>query len=246
MSDEARRVFKMETILGLIAGKLSADTSDLLGYLTQRELCAEEKGAIAPFAKGWLYSQHAPFVDCAYSEGAVYEEWLKKEAARLGDNVSIEPIPADEMAGMAVILDKIAEFKATIAGQTEEISGLTEKVAELEPFQGQASDLEKKVADLEGKLETAQADLAGAKKEIAGFAGKIAIDENDIESSVKDMVSKAVKDALATLPAGAAVAAAGETDTAAAEEATAEEATDDVPDDFGFGASGANDDGFGF
>ena len=245
MSDEARRVFKMETILGLIAGKSGADISDLLGYLSQRELSAEQEGAVAPMAKGWLYSQHPPFMECDFAEGESFDAWAASEASRLGDNVSVQPIPANEMAGISVVLDAMADAKATIAAQAEELETAKAQVAELEPFKAQTADLEKKVADLEGKLEGAQTDLAGAKKELKAFDGKVAVDEKDIESSVKDMVSKAVKDALAALPAGAAVA--GVVAEEAAEEAPAEEASSsDVPDDFGFGSSGASDDGFGF
>lgn len=247
MSDEARRVFKMETILGLIAGKSGADISDLLGYLAQRELSVEHEGAVAPMAKGWLYSQHPPFMDCEFTEGESFDAWAAKQAASLGDNVSLQPIPANEMAGISVVLDAMADAKAVVAAQSEEIDALKAQVAELEPFKGQAAELEKKVAGLESSLEGAQTDLAGAKKELKGFDGKVAVDEKDIESSVKDMVSRAVKDALAALPAGAAVAAAvADGGDAPAEEAAEEASGSDVPDDFGFGTSGSDDDGFGF
>lgn len=250
MSEEARRVFKMETILGVIAGKSGADVADLLGYLAQRELSTEELGAVAPIAKGWLYSLEPRFMNCEYSETEGFEEWAQKQAASLGDNVSIEPIPAAEMAGIAVVLDKMADSKATLAAQAAEIADLKAKVEGLAPFEGKTATLEKQVADLTEKLDKAKADLTAAQKELKTFDGKVAINEKEIESSVKDMVSKGLKEALANLPVGAAVAAgavAGD-EAAAAEPAGFEEAASgsDVPDDFGFGASGASDDGFGF
>ena len=246
MSDEARRVFKMETILGLIAGKGGTDVSDLLGYLSQRELSADEEGVVAPMSKGWLYSMEPRFMQCCYDEGEPFDAWTKKQASKLGDNVSVEPIPAADMASISIVLDKLADAKTTVAEQAAAIEGLQASVAELEPFKAQAADLEKKVEDLSGKLETAQTELAGAKKELKTFEGKVAINETEVESSVKDIVSRAVKDALATLPAGAAVAAGAEEAAPAAEEAPAEDAGSSVPDDFGFGASGSDDSGFGF
>ncbi len=250
MSEEARRVFKMETILGVIAGKSGADVTELLGYLAQRNLCPEEVGAVAPIAKGWLYSLEPRFMQCAYTESEPFDDWARKHAATLGDNVSLEPIAAAEMAGIAVVLDRMADAKAAQAAQAGEISDLKAKVDALAPFEGKTAALEKQVADLTGKLEKAKADLTAAQQELKGFDGKIAINEKEIESSVKDMVSKAVKDALANLPVGAAVAgAAVAADAAEAAPAGFDEPAasgNDVPDDFGFGASGPGNDGFGF
>lgn len=245
MSDEARRVFKMETILGLIAGKGGTDVSDLLCYLTQRELCADEEGVVAPMSKGWLYSMEPRFMQCSYEEGEPFDAWTKKQASKLGSNVSVDPIPAADMASISIVLDKLADAKATVAEQATAIEGLQANVAEFEPFKAQAADLTKKVEDLSGKLEAAQTDLAKAKKELKTFDGKVAINETEVESSVKDIVSRAVKDAIASLPVGAAVVAADGAE-APAEEAPAEPAGSSVPDDFGFGASGNDDSGFGF
>ncbi len=249
MSDEGRRVFKMDAVLGLIAAQQNAAVSDLIAFLAQRDLSAEEELAAAPLAKGWLFSQHAPFMQCGFDENANYADWAKKECARLGDNVSLQPIPAADMAGINGILDKIAEYKATIAAKEEEVAALTADAAALKPFKAQAADLEKKLAASDKKAEAANKDAVALRAELAPFKGKVAIDEKNLESSVKDLVSRAVKDALKNLP----VAAAG---AAVAGEAVAEEAasgfddfggsSNDVPDTFGFGASGASDDGFGF
>lgn len=248
MSDEGRRVFRMDAVLGLIAGKQSAAVSDLVGYLTQRDLAIEEEAAAAPLVKGWLYSQHPPFMQSAFCASCNFEEWLGKESKRLGDNVSLQPIPAADMVGLNGLLDKIAEYKATIVAKDAEIEALNATIAELSPFKAQAADFEKKLAQSEKKVEGLNADVAGLRKELAPFKGKVAIDEKEIESSVKDIVSRAVKDALKALPvgvAGAAVAAdaAGFDEPAGFEDSSS---SGDVPDTFGFGASGASDDGFGF
>ncbi len=245
MSDEARRVFSMETILGLIAGKRGVDISDLLGFLAQRDLSELEEGAVAPIAKGWLYSMHPDFMKCAFADHEVFEDWIAKEKGRMGDNVSLEAIPADAMAPIAALLDSMATAAGVNLAQATELEEIHTRLAELEPFKAQAEKLEGQMADLQGQLEAARAEAAEAKKELAGYNGKIAINENEIESSVKDIVSRAVKDALKTLPAGA-VAADVATGTDDAAVSVDEPAGSSVPDDFGFGTSGSDNDGFGF
>lgn len=243
MSEEGRRVFKMDTILALLAGKESEATSDLLRFLTQRELSSQEEGIVTTLAKAWLFSMNPPFMDCKLAETDIYDEWVAKECKRLGDNLSVEPIPADELSTITGILDTLVANKATIAEQGEKIAELDAKVAELAPFEGKTADLEKKVEDLTGKVEGLETEKAELKKETAGFAGKIAVAESELNSTISDIVTKALKDAVASVPTGGGAAADGE---AAAEEAPAEEAGGGVPDDFGFGASGDDSDGFGF
>ena len=82
-------------------------------------------------------------------------------------------------------------------------------------------------------------DMGGLRKQVAEFQGKVAINHDELMQNIKN----AIKDGLKGLVVGgaAAGAAAGDagTDSSAEEE-------NKVPDDFGFGASGANNDGFGF
>lgn len=243
MSEEGRRVFNMETILSLINGKGGDDVSDLLGFLSQRDLSPQEEGVVAILARAWLFSQHPPFMESTYDESGIWEDFVKKEKSRLGDNVSLTPIPEAEMAQINTVLDSMASQKATIAEQQEKIAGLEGTVAELEPFKAQAADLEKKVAQLEEKVAGLEEQNAELKKQTKEFEGKLAINEGDLESTVKDIVSKAVKDAVAAMPKAAPgeAAAVGEEAPAAAEEEAG-----GPPEDFGFGDSGGDSSGFGF
>lgn len=243
MSEEARKVVKMEAVLGLIAGQNSDDVSDLLAFLTQRELSAQDEAIVAPLAKAWICSQHPQFMEDPYKSAAIYEDWVQKQIKRLGDNVSITPIPEDEMAGIGSVLDLIADQKATIAEQAEKIEELEAKVAELEPFVKKTADLEKKVEQLEGTVEKNNTEISELKGQTAEFQGKLPVAESELNDTIKDIVTKALKDAVKAVPVGAAAGEAGE---AAAEEAAEEETEGGVPDDFGFGASGSNNDGFGF
>lgn len=245
MSEDARRVIKMETVLGLIAGKSGDDVSDLLGFLTQRELNAQDETIVAPLAKAWICSQHPPFLENPYKANEIYDEWVQKEVNRLGDNISVEPIAEDELAGITSVLDLLHENKDTLAEQAETIKELEAAKAELEPFMKKAEDLEKKVEQLNATIEKNNTEISELKQQTAEFQGKLPVAEAELNDTIKDIVSKALKDAVKAVPAGAAVAAGGEAVAEAAEEA-AEESGGGVPDDFGFGASGGDTDGFGF
>lgn len=246
MSDEARRVFNMKTVLALVAGKGGDDVSEMLGYLAQRDLSAQDETVVAPLAKGWLYSQLPELMKSSYDELQSFDEWAGKMIASLGENVSTTPIPANDAAAIHVVLDSLANNKANIAEQAEKIAGLEAQVAELQPFQGKAASQEKEIAKLKGQIEKLEAQVSELKGKTAEFAGKIPVAEQELNDSVKEIVSKAVKEAMAALPKAAPGAAAGDAAEAVVEEAAAEESGGGVPDDFGFGASGADGGGFGF
>jgi uncharacterized coiled-coil protein SlyX len=241
MSEEGRRVFKIETVLALIAGKAGSEVTDLLCYLTQRDLSAQEEGAVAPMAKGWIYSQNPAFMEAKFDETDVYADWVAKQAKRLDDNVSLTPIPAGELEGINAVLDSLNAAKETVAEQASTIEELEAKVSELEPYPGKVEELEKKVEELSGKIEELESENKELKSATAEFEGKVPVAEDELNNTIKDIVTKALKDAVASVPAGAA-GEAGEAAPAAAEE----EQTGGVPDDFGFGSSGSDDSGFGF
>ena len=244
----------METVLGVVAGKGGADVLDLLGFAVKRDVSDECRPAVNPMVKGWLYSLNPAFMKVAYNENTSFNVWVADQKRQLGDNVSITPIPAGELAGIEALFEAVESAKQTAEDKEAEAeeaqaaqASAEAEVKKLTPFKKKAEDLEKKVAQLEEKNNALTAEVKDLKAKLAGFDGKVAVDEGDLEKSVKDIVSKAVKAALAGLVvAGGAVAAAegAADDFAAAEEPAAE--TGGVPDTFGFGTSGSDGDGFGF
>jgi len=84
------------------------------------------------------------------------------------------------------------------------------------------------------------ADMGGLRRQVAEFQGKVAINHDDLLVNIKDAIKDGLKGMVMAGGAGAALAASGDEAVAEAVEESA------VPDDFGFGASGANSDGFGF
>ena len=254
MSDQGRRIFPMETALNVVAGKGGADVLDFLGFAVNREVSDECRPAVNPMVKGWLYSLNPDFMKVAYNESTSYSAWVADQKRKLGDNVSMTPMSAGDLAGIEALFDMVenakqtAEDKEAEAEEAQAAQAAAEAEAKkLAPFKKKAEDLEKKVAQLEEKNNALNAEIKELKAKAAAFDGKVAVDEGDLEKSVKDIVSKAVKAALGGLVAAGGVAALAE--GAGADEPAAEEAAADaggVPDTFGFGTSGSDGDGFGF
>ncbi len=260
MSDEGRRVFPMETALGVVAGKDGDDVLDFLGYAVQRSVCECCRPAITPMVKGWLYTLNPEFMKTGFDGGVSYDIWVADQKQKLGDNVSITPLPAHEQSAVNALIETLEAAKRTAEDKTAEAEAAVAAKAEadaeikvLAPFKKKAEDLEKKAAQLEEKSQALTGEVAELKKQLAEFSGKVAVDEKAIDQSVKDIVSKAVKEALGGLMAagvgagaalGVADAAAGADDFAAAAESAPAEGG--VPDTFGFGTSGSDGDGFGF
>jgi predicted ribosome quality control (RQC) complex YloA/Tae2 family protein len=244
----------METALGVVAGKGGVDVLDFLGFAVRREVSDECRPAVNPMVKGWLYSLNPAFMKASYDEGTPYDAWVAEQKRKLGDNVSLTPIPSTELAGIEALFTIVEKARQTAEDkETETEEALAARQAAeseartLAPFKKKAEDLEKKAAQLEEKNAALTAEVKELKGKLAAFDGKVAVDEADLEKSVKDIVSKAVKASLSGLVAAGGVAAdTSATDNASVAAEPADDAGGGVPDTFGFGTSGANNDGFGF
>lgn len=248
MSEEARRVFKMETVLSLVANKGGSDVTGLVSYLVSRDVTPEDEAIAAPLCKAWLFHLLPSLIEAKFPENGIWDDFVKKESSRIGDNVSVTPIDDAELATVNVVLDTVATQKQTIAEQSAKIDDLEGQVNELEPFRGKSEELEKKVAGLEEKVSGLESENADLKKQTKEFEGKLAVDESGLNKTVQDIVSKAIKDACAVLPAAGAagaVAAEGAAEPAPFDDGAAGAGESAPADDFGFGSAGA-DDGFGF
>lgn len=249
MSDEGRRVFPMETALGVLAGKSGDDVLDFMGYALGRAVDEDCRPAVNPMVKGWLFSLNPEFMKTGYDETLGYDTWVAEQKKKLGDNVSLPSMPASEVAGIDALFDTVEGAKQTAddkIAEAEEAAAAKEaadaEIKALTPFKKKAADLEAKVAKLEAQNSELSSQIEELKEKLAAFDGKVAIDEKEIEKSVKDIVSRAVG---ALAAAGGVAAVEGGAEAAPADFGDSG-SSGDVPDDFGFGASGANNDGFGF
>lgn len=237
MADD-RKVFPLESVLALVTGKKDADVQDLAGFITGRSVtCAACAAAVGPFAAAWLARWYPKFMDFEWAEGQDWNAFVAKWRKTLGNNVSLTPMDGRTKALAGRALDAMAEANASATRQSEAVIKLEARVHELEPFEARAEAVQKKYDELEGKIKAMKTEIGGLNRQVAEFQGKVAVNHDELMQTIKD----AIKDGLKGMVIGGAAA----TGAVAAEEAqpTAESS---VPDDFGFGASGADADGFGF
>ena len=251
MSDDGRKIFSMETALGVIAEQETPEVRDLLAFAIGRPVCECCIKAVSPMVKGWLMCLQPNFFNLQYTGNISFTIWAEEQKAKFGDNVSMTPIPANDVKGIHALLDLVDEAKRTATEKTEEAEAANEatdaakaEAKALAPFKQKTEDLQKKVASLEEANKGLTADMNKMKTEMAAFDGKVAINDKEIEKAVKDIITKAVGSM--SFAAGAAGAAAGATAAVPAEETAAVEESGGVPDSFGFGTSGSDGDGFGF
>lgn len=241
MSDTARRIFPIESVLALVMGKDDVDVKEIAGYVAGCSIvCPCAAKMVGPMAGGWLARCYPKFLDLELKEGDSWDAFVAKAKSALGDKVSLTPMPVMQRAAVASVIAKLGEMAELKKAQAAEIASLQAKVESLSAFEAKAAELAATVAKQEDTIKTMKTDMNGLRKQLVPFTGKIALDQDELMQTIKDAIKDNMKGFVAAGAGAAAGAAAGE----AAAEAAAEESS--VPDDFGFGTSGANSDGFGF
>ncbi len=240
MSDTARKMFPVATVLALVAGRQGVDVKDIAGYIAGRSLaCDTCAAAVAPFAAAWLAKLCPKFAEFDLKETDDWSDFVKRAAGVLGDKVSLTPLDGALKAAADKALDALIEMHDSVVALKADNAALKAEVEKLTPAHAKAAELQKKCDQLEEKIKGMNADMGGLRRQVAEFNGKVAISHDELMETIKDAIKSNLKNI--TVAAGAAGAAAGD---AAEDAAPAEE--NSVPDDFGFGSSGANSDGFGF
>jgi hypothetical protein len=240
MSDTDRKVFPMESILALVAGKEGKNIKEIAGYITGRSLardCCVK--SIGPFAAAWLARLYPKFLELEWKEDMSWDTFVSKGKRILGDNASLTPMDGRTKFLVDQVLDYLAESFKNLQIQTSAAAELEGRVRALEPVEAMAASLQKKCDGLEDKIKFMNTDMGALRRQVGEFQGKVAINHNELMQNIKD----AIKDGLKGLVVGG-VAAGAMANADAGESVATEESS--VPDDFGFGTSGVSSDGFGF
>ncbi|MBQ7457381.1 MAG: hypothetical protein IJS54_07240 [Desulfovibrio sp.] len=242
MSDSSRKMFPVATVMALVTGKEGFDIKEIAGYVAGRSICCDTQAkAVGVFAAAWLARWYPKFTGMIWNEGSQsWEAFVSQAKSQLGEYVSLSPMDerTKELANQA--LDFMVDAQKSVAAQTESAMKLEERVRELEPVAEQAKALQKKVDELEAKIKTMNTDMGGLRRKVAEYDGKVALEQDELMRTIKD----AIKDGMKGMVVASGAAVAGAEGAASSAEPAAEE--NSVPDDFGFGTSGANADGFGF
>ena len=238
---EDRKVFPVEQILELLAGKDNADVKSLVCFLTGNSTtCPASAMAAAPFAAAWLARWYPKFMDMEYKEGESWDGFVRQVKHCIGDNISITPMAGQLKALAKTTMDIIADTQAELSRQTDAALAMEKEIKALKPLQGRLDAAQKKCDELEIQLKTMKSNLNALNRKNLEFEGKIAMDQDQLMQAIKDAIKDGLKGVTVGV-AGAAGAAAG-----AAGEAEAATVVEEAADEFGFGSSGPDSDGFGF
>ena len=160
MSDTARKMFPVETVLALAVAKKGADVKDIAGYITGRSIvCDACAAAVAPFAAAWLAKLSPKFLDMNYKDGDNWGDFVNQGARLLGDTISLTPMDDCLKNAVATVLDMMDDMHGTMVSQRAEIATLRQQVETLAPYQGKAEELQKKCDKLEDTIKTMKTDM---------------------------------------------------------------------------------------
>ena len=123
MSDTARKMFPVETVLALAVAKKGADVKDIAGYITGRSIvCDACAAAVAPFAAAWLAKLSPKFLDMNYKDGDNWGDFVNQGARLLGDTISLPPMDDCLKNAVATVLDMMDDMHGTMVSQRAEIA----------------------------------------------------------------------------------------------------------------------------
>lgn len=236
---EERRIFPVEKALELVTGKEDADTLAIASFVLGRSIDGEESArAAAPFAAAWLARWYPKFMQMEWKKGDDWGDFVKKGRAVLGEHVSLAPMDGRlrDMANQT--MDLIRDMDDSRARQTDAALKLEKRVKELEPLEARAAAAQKKCDELEATIKSMKTEMGALRRQVNEYRGKLAIDHDELMRNIGDAIKEGLKGA--TVAVG--VASANKTD----EGGSVAPAAETVEEEFGFGASNTDADGFGF
>ncbi len=207
------KVFPMGTFVSCLKGaEPDQNVIDMLAFITQQDLNADNAPIAQALSKAWIYEQEPELAK--YAEGDI---------SKLGSKVQIAPLSEANLAQAQKVLDLVEELKKANAELKAENAKLAAEKAEVEA----------KVSGLEAKVKVAaDASKAGEQKlEIAGTKIDAHIKKlEELMAEVEKVKSQGVVVAGAAGGGAAAPAADGGSSDAPA--------TGGEPEgDFGFGSN---------
>ncbi|WP_027182980.1 hypothetical protein [Desulfovibrio inopinatus] len=219
---EDRKVFPMNAFVSYLKGSgKGADVTDIVGFMTTKEIDDEFAPFAAALAKAWIYEQHPELVKMAAGE-----------LADQGQNVSLSVLPADTLDEVNAIFDKLAGYKATINDLTEKLAKaekeLAEKTAILADTDTRCKAAEAKATALEASAkDEGEKVIVASEAKVTEYIGKV--------DELLKMIEDVKKHGVVTVAAGGAAPAGGA--AAGAPETGGEPAAD-----FGFGSDPFSED----
>lgn len=225
---EARKTFPMSVFAACIKGEnkdaQKRNVAEMLGFMTKKDIDAEFEPFAVAISKAYIYEQHPELV-----------KMKAGDVAGLGDQVSVQELPAQAQAEVDAVFAKLTEYRKTVSEQGAKIAELEKALAEATAKLGVT---EKSLAEYKAKADKLE---AGAKSE--GEKVIVASEEKvtglnkavlDLAGEI-DKVKSSIISILKAAPSAGGAAAAGEKGAGAPE-------TGGAPaDTFGFGSDPFSD-----
>ncbi len=218
---EDRKVFPMNAFVSYLKGSgKGAAVTDMVGFMTSKEIDEDFAPFAAALAKAWIYEQHPELVKMAAGE-----------LAEQGQNVSLSVLPAETLDEVNAIFDKLACYKASVNDLTEKLAKaekeLAEKTAILADTDTRCKAAEAKATALEASAKDAgEKVIVASEAKVTEYIGKV----DELLKMIEDVKKHGVVTvASGAAPAGGAAAGAPETGGAPAA-------------DFGFGSDPFSED----
>ena len=226
---EARKTFPMSVFAACIKGEnkdaQKRNVAEMLGFMTKKDIDAEFEPFAVAISKAYIYEQHPELV-----------KMKAGDVAGLGDQVSVQELPAQAQAEVDTVFAKLTEYRKTVSEQGAKIAELEKALAEATAKLGVT---EKSLAEYKAKADKLE---AGAKSE--GEKVIVASEEKvtglnqavlDLAGEIDKVKSSIISILKAAPSAGGAAAASGEKGAGAPE-------TGGAPaDTFGFGSDPFSD-----
>ena len=266
MADSERRVFPIETVLALAAGKKDCDLREIAGYILGESINCNCKALVAaPFAAAWIARLYPKFADLVWNEEKeTWSNFVVRGAQIFGDKVSLPAMAGGMKVTCQAVLKTLADKHDEVSALQREVAALTAQVETLKPLEAKLAAAQKKADQFEAQLKDQKKEMGALRRQTMEFQGKMALNEEELLDTIKNAIKENLKHISIAAPAaaGAAAAAAGAAAAGAAAAAAggdefgfgggagfggeaAAPAEEKAPaDEFGFGDSGKDEFGF--
>ena len=175
MADSERRVFPIETVLALAAGKKDCDLREIAGYILGESINCNCKALVAaPFAAAWIARLYPKFADLVWNEEKeTWSNFVVRGAQIFGDKVSLPAMAGGMKATCQAVLKTLADKHDEVSALQREVAALTAQVETLKPLEAKLAAAQKKADQFEAQLKDQKKEMGALRRQTMEFQGKV-------------------------------------------------------------------------
>ena len=190
MADSERRVFPIETVLALAAGKKDCDLREIAGYILGESINCNCKALVAaPFAAAWIARLYPKFADLVWNEEKeTWSNFVVRGAQIFGDKVSLPAMAGGMKATCQAVLKTLADKHDEVSALQREVAALTAQVETLKPLEAKLAAAQKKADQFEAQLKDQKKEMGALRRQTMEFQGKMALNEEELLDTIKNAI----------------------------------------------------------